>query len=269
MSRCLRTPQDLELLADEFFAGQAEQNIRYSEVTYTPYNQYRAAGIPFDEQMDALHGALQRAQARWGIRAGWIMDIPRDVTAEEGLLTADWAVAGMNRGVVALGLGGDERGNPPERFAESFERTRAAGLPCILHAGETVGAESIWGALRFGSLRIGHGVRCLESPALVEELRRRQIPLEVCPTSNVCLGVVPDLQSHPLPRLLAEGLVVTINSDDPPMFNTSLTQEYERCMQTFGFDLPRMQEFVRTAARASLLPAAACEALLAELHTTP
>jgi adenosine deaminase len=104
------------------------------------------------------------------------------------------------------------------------------------------------------AVRIGHGVRCLEDPALVSYLKEKQIPLEVCPSSNVCLHVVPDLTSHPLPRLMDEGLFVTINSDDPPMFNTNLTEEYLRITDEFGFSVPQLKQFVFNAARASLLP---------------
>ena len=138
---------------------------------------------------------------------------------------ADWAIEAIGDGVVALGLGGVEAGYSAVKFKAVFERARAAGLARTPHAGETVGADSIWSAVRaLDATRIGHGVRCLEDPALVEHLRARQIPLEVCPSSNVCLGVAPSMAAHPLPQLLAAGLCVTINSDDPPMFNTTLTR---------------------------------------------
>ncbi len=124
------------------------------------------------------------------------------------------------------------------------------------HAGETVGPASIWGAIRAAdATRIGHGVRCLEDPALVDDLRARQIPLEVCPTSNVCLGVVSSLADHPLPRLLNAGLYVTVNSDDPPMFNTTLTGEYLALAQTFGFGPDVIERLVLNAVRATLLSA--------------
>jgi adenosine deaminase len=131
-----------------------------------------------------------------------------------------------------------------------------AGVAGVPHAGETVGPASIWGALRaLNAVRIGHGVRCLEDPVLVEELRARQIPLEVCPTSNVCLGVAPSLEEHPLPRLVAQGLYVTVNSDDPPMFNTSLNAEYLALQRVFGFTPTEIEELDLNAVRATLLPA--------------
>jgi adenosine deaminase len=187
---------------------------------------------------------------------GLVLDIARDVSAEEGLFTAEWAISGMSEGVVALGLGGPEVGHPPEKFKESFDRARAAGLSSVPHAGETVGPESIWGALNvLRADRIGHGVRCLEDLALVAELRARQIPLEVCPTSNVCLKLFPNLAGHALPRLLREGLYVTLNSDDPPMFNTTLTEEYLHAARTFQLDVDTLEQLSLNAVRASLLPA--------------
>lgn len=255
VSSCLRTPDDIELIAREFLAGQAAQNIRYSEVTYTAYTHYLFRKLSFQDQLAALNRARAWAEAELGVSMGLIIDIPRSVSAEEGFITADWVIGALGDGVIALGLGGPEVGHPPEKFAAAFARARAAGVPSIPHAGETMGPESIWGALReLHALRLGHGVRCLEDPALVAELRERQIPLEVCPTSNVCLKVAPDLAGHPLPRLLAEGLYVTLNSDDPPMFNTTLTQEYLAAAQTFNFGVDTLQGLVLNGLRASLLP---------------
>jgi len=140
-------------------------------------------------------------------------------------------------------------------FERAFAVARDAGLPSVPHAGETEGAASIWGALRaLNAVRIGHGVRCLEDAELVAELRERQIPLEVCPTSNVCLGVAPSFAEHPLPRLLDAGLYVTINSDDPPMFGTTLTDEYLKAADAFGFGAGEVRDLVVMAAEASLLP---------------
>lgn len=254
VANCIRTPDDVELIAREFLAGQAAQNIVYSEVTYTAYTQYQLAGISFKDQLAALNRANAWAKTELGVAMGVIIDIPRYITSAEGLVVADWAIEGFGNGVVAFGLGGPEVGHPPEKFKNAFDRARAAGLPSVPHAGETVGPESIWGALRaLEANRIGHGVRCLEDSALVDELRERQIPLEVCPTSNVCLKVVPDFAGHPLPRLLAEGLYVTLNSDDPPMFNTTLTDEYIAAANTFQFGANTIENLVLNAVRASLL----------------
>lgn len=256
ISDCICTPDDIELIAREFLAGQAAQHILYSEVSYTPYTHYQQKGLAFEEQLAALNRARAWAAAELGVTMGLVIDIARNMPAHTGLTVADWAISGMGNGVVAFGLGGPEVGHPPEKFQAAFDRAHAAGLPCIPHAGETVGPVSIWAALRsLRAVRIGHGVRCLEDPALVAALRERQIPLEVCPTSNVCLGVALTFAEHPLPRLLAEGLYVTLNSDDPPMFNTTLTDEYIKAAHAFQFDQAEIEHLVLNGVQALLLPA--------------
>jgi adenosine deaminase len=262
ISECIRTPDDIELIAREFLAGQAAQNIRYSEVTYTAYTHYAQKGLSFADQLAALNRARDWATSNLGVTMGIVIDIAREMPGSDSPLVADWAISAMGEGVIALGLGGSEVGHPPEKHRAAFERARAAGLPSVPHAGETAGPSSIWGALRsLSAVRIGHGVRCLEDPALVAELRDRQIPLEVCPTSNVCLGVAPSMAEHPLPQLIEQGLYVTVNSDDPPMFNTTLTGEYLALAQVFQFDAPRLERLALNAVRASLLPPAQRAAL--------
>ncbi len=259
ISSCICTPDDIELIARDFLEGQAAQNIRYSEVIFTPFTHFsRNRNIPFDDQMRALSRARKWAVAELGVDVGWVLDISRNVRpVEHSLTVVDWAIEAMSQGVVGFGIGGPEVGNPPELFEPAFDRARAAGLLSLPHAGETVGPESIWGAIdTLGADRIGHGVRCLEDPSLVAILRDRQIPLDVCPTSNVCLGVAPSLAEHPLPRLLDEGLFVTLNSDDPPMFNTTLTEEYLKVVHTMGLGLAVLEQLVQNGVAASALPEA-------------
>lgn len=251
---CIRTPDDIEWMTREFLAGQAAQNIRYTEFTYTPHIHYALAGIRGRDQLEALNRGRKWAEAELGVHSGIILDISRNVSPDEGLWTVDLAISGMSDGVVALGLGGPEVGHPPDKHAISFQRAREAGLPCILHAGETVGPTSIWGALEQGSVRLGHGVRCIEDQSLVDYLREKQIPLEVCPTSNICLGVFLRFEDHPLPRLMDDGLYVTLNSDDPPMFNTTLTDEYLKCVDVFGMGVDAVTSLVLNGVRASRLP---------------
>lgn len=257
VSECISTAEDIELIAREFLAGQAAQNIRYSEVTFTAFTHFQFNKLPFNEQLAALNRARAWAEAELGVTMGLVIDIARSMPADTGLMVADWAISGMGRGVVALGLGGPEANHPPGKFKAAFDRARDAGLPGVPHAGEMAGPRSIWEALHtLHAIRIGHGVRCLEDAELVAELRKRQIPLEVCPTSNVCLGVAPSLAEHPLPRLLDAGLCVTINSDDPPMFNTTLTDEYLKVANCFDLGSEDIEQLVLEAVRASLMPAA-------------
>ena len=253
--RCLQNADDLELMARELLSNQAAQHIVYSEVTYTPALRDHYNGFTFDQQLVALNRANDWAQAELGVSMGIVIDIPRDITPEEGDLYAEWAISGYGQGVVAFGIGGYEPGNPPEKYAAAFKRVYEAGLPCVPHAGEKAGPESIWSALKVcNAVRIGHGVRCMEDPALVEHLRERQIPLEVSPTSNICLGVFERFGDHALPKMLDAGLYVTINSDDPPMFNTTLTEEYLKSAAAFGLDVGTVEQLNLNALRASFLP---------------
>jgi adenosine deaminase len=160
----------------------------------------------------------------------------------------------MQDGVVALGLGGLEVDYPPEWFAKWFDQARAAGLHSIPHAGETGGPASVWGAIRaLGAERIGHGVRAIEDPELMAYLAEKQIPLEICPTSNVRLGVYPSLEDHPFPRLYKAGIPLTINSDDPPLFNTTLNDEVALLSSAFHYDQNTINELLLNGVRYSFL----------------
>jgi aminodeoxyfutalosine deaminase len=264
ISRCICTPDDIEQIARAFLQGQAEQNIRYSEVIFTPYTHFSLnRRIPFSDQLAALGRASAWASVELGIGVGWVLDISRNVRPiEHSLTVVDWAIGAMKQGVVGLGVGGPEVGHPPELFADAFARAKSAGLASLPHAGETAGPASIWGAVdSLGADRIGHGVRCLEDSSLVAMLRDRQIPLDVSPTSNVCLGVFASLEDHPLPRLIQEGLCVTLNSDDPPMFNTTLVDEYLAAMSSMGLTIDVLEQLVQNAVAASLLPKAESRAM--------
>ena len=251
---CIRTPDDFELIASEFLKHQAEQNIKYSEVIFTPYTHREH--VAYEEQLTAINRARKKAEAEYGVQIGLVPDLSRQMRpVDESFQVVDWAIENMGNGIIAFGLGGPEIDNPPEIFVETFERAKSAGLPSLPHAGETEGSQSIWGAINaLSAVRIGHGVRCLEDIELVAYLREKQIPLDVSPTSNVCLGIAPTLDEHPLPQLLDEGLFVTINSDDPPMFDTTLTDEYLKIVDAFDFDAERIKQFVVNGIRASLLP---------------
>jgi adenosine deaminase len=156
--------------------------------------------------------------------------------------------------VVALGLGGYEPGYPASTYAEAIRWAQAQGVPFVPHAGEAVGPEGVWDALQFDPPRIGHGVRAADDPALVAHLRERGTVLELCPSSNVCLGNVPSLEAHPLRRLWDAGVRVTINSDDPPMFNTTLLDEYRLAATAFDFTPAELARASLTAMEAALLP---------------
>jgi len=273
ISSCLKTTEDYELIAYEFGATMAGQNVRYAEVTFSPSTHHFSLGIPFDTFFTGLTSGRLRAQQEFGIEIRWIFDIVRDIAdvtlnRRRAEYTLSVALEGMDNGVVALGLGGAEVGHPPEQFTVWFEKAREAGLHSAPHAGETVGPDSVWGALRvLGAERLGHGVRSIEDPALVAYLADKQIPLEVCPTSNVKLGVYADYTSHPLPGLYDAGVPVTINSDDPPLFNTTLNDEVKLLVEPFDFDFNSINEILLNGVRCSFLPVGERLALEATFQT--
>ena len=255
VSRCLKTVSDFDLIAYEFGADMARQNIRYAEVTFTPYTNVHNTGLSFDEIMAGLNQGRLRAQADLGVEFRWVLDIARNFP-DSRIQVAQWAAGAVDRGVVGFGLGGIEEGNPPERYRDAYEIALEAGLHSVPHAGETVGPESVWGAIRaLKAERLGHGVRSIEDPVLVAYLREHQIPLEVCPTSNLCLGVYGSYEEHPIRRLKDEGLYVTVNSDDPPMFNTDLLREYRVLAEDLDFIPAELEALNLDALRASFLPA--------------
>jgi aminodeoxyfutalosine deaminase len=259
ITTCLKTAEDYELITYEFGAEMARQNIRYAEVTFSPGTHARL-GIPHDTYFGGLTRGRERARTELDVEIAWVFDIVRMFADQADLAQrSDYAtsvaIEGIADGVVALGLGGMEEGYPPEPFGPWFERARAAGLHSVPHAGETVGPESVWGAIRaLGAERIGHGVRSIEDPELVRLLAERRIPLEVNPTSNLRLGVYADLSEHPLPRLRAAGVPLTIGSDDPPLFNTTLGDEIVLLSDAFGFDLDTIDELLLNGVRHSFLP---------------
>ena len=260
ISRCLKTSDDYGLIADEFGAQMARQNIRYAEVTFSPSTHQFSLGIPFDVFFSGLTNGRLRAQKDFGVEIRWVFDIVRDIP--ELLLNhrrAEYTLAvaeeGMHDGVVALGLGGGEVGNPSERYAEWFEKALKRGLHSVPHAGETVGPESVWGAIRvLHAERLGHGVRSIEDSELIDYLAERRIPLEICLTSNIRLGIYPDRAVHPIRRLYEAGVPVTINSDDPSLFNTTLNGEAKLLFAPFDFEINTINEILLNSIRYSFMP---------------
>lgn len=234
-SKALRKPEDFQLLVADFLAEQARQNIVHTEAHFT-IGTHLTNGVDGDEVLAALEETIREGEERLGVRLRLIPDIVRNVGPALADRTLEWALAGRGRGVVALGLSGSEARFANEPFREHFATAAREGLHRVAHAGEHAGPESIRSVLEVcGAERIGHGVRTVEDPALMAELADRGIPLEVCPSSNICLGVVPELAHHPFDRLARAGCRVTVNSDDPAFFDTTLTGEYLRLARTFGY----------------------------------
>jgi adenosine deaminase len=254
ISSCLTEVEDFSAITVDLARGLAAQNVRYAEVTFTPMTHV-ARGVPGDVLLAGLAEGRARARAEHGVELVWVFDIVRNLL-DQAAPTLELALRGRGQGVVGLGLAGPESLEwPVQPLVPLFARARAEGLHSLPHAGEHAGPESIWNALRLlGAERLGHGVRCLEDPALVQYLVEKRIPLEVCPSSNVALGVCSNLDQHPLPRLLAAGLAVTLASDDPPLFSTTLTDEYLRCADRFSWSAEQVLSIAAAGFEHSLLP---------------
>jgi aminodeoxyfutalosine deaminase len=269
----VRTSDDVVAMVDGLAADLAAQNVRYAEVTVTPY-PHAVAGLAYPALVEGLDEGRRRAAAGGAgaaadpVDLAWCFDIASHMEPDSGAQTARWAVERPPEGLVSFGLGGAEAGIDRRDFEDAFGKAKAAGLRSVPHAGEGAGgAESVWAALEaLGADRIGHGIRSVDDPALLAHLADRGVPLEVCPISNVRTGVVPDLASHPLPALLAAGVTVCINTDDPPMFATDLGHEYRSIAATFGLGADDLARLVANGIAASFLPAGTKRTLLDEVE---
>ena len=261
----IRTGEDVRLLTYEVAAEMAAQNIRYAELTVTPYTSV-LRGIPAEEFVEAIEDARVAAERDLGIVLRWIFDIPGELGLEGGDGTLRVALDHGPASLVGFGLGGPEIGVPRPQFKPYFDAARAAGLHSVPHAGETTGPETIWDAIReLGAERIGHGTSAVQDPLLLAHLARHEIPVEVCPTSNVATGAVADLSKHPIVAMVEAGVRVTVNSDDPPMFATTLNDEYGVAARLLGLDDVGVGNLAKAAVRASFAERAVQERLLTEI----
>ncbi len=251
----IRTPEDVRLLTYEIAREMAQQQtLRYAELTCTPYTSVMS-GVPIEAYTEAIEDARVAAQRDFGLVLRWIYDIPGESGVPAADATLGYALDHAPAGLVAFGLGGPEIGVSRAQFEPHFAAARAAGLHSVPHAGETTGPETVWEAIRMlGAERIGHGTSSAADPALLAHLAEHRIPLEVCPSSNIATRAVASLAEHPLKAFVDAGVAVTINSDDPPMFNTTLNNEYEIAADLLGLDEHGIADLARAAVTASYAP---------------
>jgi len=249
----MEMPRDYALATTRLIEWLAEQNLRYAEITF-------AAGVviwkkqPVDAVFEAIAAAAEEAGTRTRVRVNWIFDAIRHFGTDHAREVLRWAVRYASRGVVGFGIGGDEARGPARLFPDIFREARDSGLHGVAHAGEACGPESIRDAVDLlGAERIGHGLTATQDAGVLALLRERRIPLEVCVSSNVCTGLITRFEDHPLPRLLEEGLVVTLNSDDPAMFGTSVQEEFLQAARSFGLARETLASLCRNAVQASFL----------------
>jgi aminodeoxyfutalosine deaminase len=250
----LQKPQDYELITYRLMERLQAQNVLHAEV-------YVSVGIclwrkqDFGAIFEGLERGRQRGERDFGISLLWIFDAVRQFGPGAARDVFGMAVRYRDRNVAGVGIGGDEQKAPPELFRDAYAYAAENGLHLTAHAGEYAGPESIWGALNLRAERIGHGLTAGQDPELVEELSARQIPVEICITSNVRTGCCESVHAHPVRRYFDHGMMITLNSDDPAMFSTSLSREYQLAQDNFGFTDEHLRELARNSFEASFLPA--------------
>jgi aminodeoxyfutalosine deaminase len=230
VNRKLRSPEHYAIAARRLFEHLPTQDVTYAEVTLS-------AGVVLWKKQDlgAVFDAVAREGARAPLEVRWILDATRQWGAEAAAPVFEFAAERRDEGVVAIGIGGIEAEGPALWYRDLYARARDRGLRLTAHAGETTGPESVWQALEIGAERIGHGIRAVEDLRLMQHLRERQIPLEVCITSNVRTGAVASVWEHPVRKLFDAGVPIVLNTDDPAFFECSLKGEFELARREFGF----------------------------------
>ena len=249
----LQTADDFELITYRLMEKLKAENILHAEV-------YVAVGVclwrkqDFDALFRGMERGRQRGERDFGTSLLWIFDAVRQFGVDKAQHVAELAVHYQGASVVGFGIGGDELKAPPELFRNVYAYAANHGLRLTAHAGENAGPGSIWGALNLQAERIGHGLTASQDPELIEELSRRQVPIEICLTSNLRTGCCASLSKHPVRNYFDQGMMVTLNSDDPGMFATSLAQEYQLARDNFGFTHEHLRELARNSFEASFLP---------------
>jgi aminodeoxyfutalosine deaminase len=242
VNRKLNSPEHYALVARRLFERLASEGVVYAEVTIS------AGVILWKQQAFApIYEAVQREACASKVRVRWILDATRQFGVHAAKPVFDLAAELVNEGVIAIGLGGFEAGGPARWYADLYKEARDRGLRLVCHAGETTDATSIWEALEIGAERIGHGIRAIEDPALVAHLAEKKIPLEVCITSNVRTGAVRSLKEHPVRRLYDAGVPIVLNTDDPALFECTLTGEYDVARTEFGFTEQEIVQLVKNS----------------------
>ena len=250
----LETPSDYELITHRLMQRLKEENILHAEV-------YVSVGVNLwrKQDFDAIFEGMERGRARgerdFGVSLLWIFDAVRQFGAVEAQRVAEIAVRLKSGSVVGFGIGGDEQKAGPELFRDVYAFAADHGMRLTAHAGESAGPDSIWGALNLRAERIGHGLTATRDPELIEELSTRQVPIEICLTSNLRTGCCKSLAEHPVRDYFDQGVMITLNTDDPAIFGTSLNREYQIAQDNFAFTDEHLRELARNSFEASFLPA--------------
>jgi len=249
----LRSPEDYELVTYRLMQKLRQQNIVHAEV-YVSVGVIRWRGQPVEPIFEGIERGRDRGQRDFGVSLLWIFDAVRHFGPEAAAEVFDLAARLRDRNVVGIGIGGDEARGPAEWFRDLYKKAADNGLRLTAHAGETTGPESVWGALNIGAERIGHGLSAARDPELLEVMAQKQVPVELCITSNLRTGACAALQEHQVRKFFDHGLMITLSTDDPAMFQTTLNKEYEIAQQEFNFSDEHLREVARNSIEASFLP---------------
>ncbi|PYV87036.1 MAG: adenosine deaminase [Acidobacteria bacterium] len=250
----LQSPDDYELITYRLMERLKTENVLHAEVFVSVgVCLWRVQDFPLI--FEALDRARLRGEKDFGVSLLWIFDAVRQFGPEAAMRVFEIAARYKDRGVVGIGIGGDEMKAPPELFRQAYAWASDHGLRLTAHAGENAGPDSIWGALNLRAERIGHGLSAARDPELLEELAVRQIPIDVCLTSNLRTACCRSLADHPIRSYFDRGLMITLNTDDPGMFRTTLSREYRLAQNSFGFNDEHLRELARNSFEASFLPA--------------
>ena len=265
VSEVVRTAEDYHEISLDYFQRMAAKGMIYGEVFVSPAHAGRF-GVTYGALIDAVASAIEVAQAESGIVGRIVVTCVRHFGAEHALAVARTALNEPHPFVTGFGMAGDEAFGAAKDFKRAFDVARDAGLGLTTHAGEVLGPQSVRDAIAlFNVARIGHGVRAIDDKSLIAEIIDRGITLEVCPSSNIAIGVYPSLAEHPLPKLIAAGVNVTLNADDPSFFGADVVEEYQLCAETFGFTRETLLNITRTAIDAAFCDDATKLALRARL----
>jgi len=249
----LRSPEDYELVTYRLMQKLRQQNVVHAEV-YVSVGVIRWRGQPVEPIFEGMERGRERGQRDFGVSLLWIFDAVRHFGPQAASEVFDLAAKLRDRNVVGIGIGGDEARGPAEGFRDLYKKAADNGLRLTAHAGETTGPESVWGAINIGAERIGHGLSAAKDPELMEVMAQKQVPVEICITSNLRTGACTELQEHPVRKFFDEGLMITLSTDDPAMFQTSLNKEFEIAQQEFNFTEDHLRELARNSIEASFLP---------------
>jgi adenosine deaminase len=262
----IMNPIDYYDITLDYLKNRALEHCIYVEMMYSPEHAEQATGIPSIEHLKAIQEAINYAESQFGIMGRIIVTAVRHFGVDNVIKVAKKAINETVPCIVGFGLAGDEANFPPKLFKEAYDIAHGAGLPCTVHAGEFASAEGMMEAMDYLPIkRIGHGVQAIHSAETIARLKDNNIALEVCPSSNIKLGLFKDLAHHPLPQLVEQGLALSLNSDDPPFFHTTLGQEYEKTQQFYKYSDSEMQNFTKMAIEHAFVEEETKKRLLAQL----